>query len=139
MRFTITLITALACGVAADSATVQKRDCPVLVDTALAASVSAMKLALAAMAPANLQQATDAGAACFKQQIGCATAPPPAMREDQMNLIDCSGLVNTALTSAVSALKLGLGPLAPANYQAGVDAGLACFKKTLGCTTPPAK
>lgn len=136
MRFSLTLVAALAsAATASDNAPVQKRDCPVLVDSALAASVTALKLGLSAMpmAPANLQQATDAGAACFKQQIGCGAPAPPMKRMDEADMIDCSGLIDTALNSAVSALKLGLGPIAPANYQQGVDAGLGCFKKTLGC------
>lgn len=128
--FAVAILTA-GLAAAKPSDQVAKRDCPVLVDGALAASVSALKLALGPIAPANLKDATDAGAACFKDKIGCsAVLSPPPTTPGQM---DCSGNIGMALDSAVAALKTGLGTIAPAKYKEGVNAGLACFKETLGC------
>ncbi|TQV94122.1 hypothetical protein V2A60_002816 [Cordyceps javanica] len=129
------LITAVAAGLA--SAAVERRSCPAMVDTALKASVVALQGALGSSAPANLKDATDAGGACFKKAIGCPVtdAPPPAAPAAP---IDCSGMIDTGLKTAVGALKKGLGLFAPPEFQTGVDAGLACFKETLGCTAPAA-
>lgn len=46
----------------------------------------------------------------------------------------CSGLVNGAVDTAVSALKgaFALGG-APANLNSAIDAGVAAFKGELGC------
>lgn len=126
-------VTALAAGFAIATPTeeIVKRDCPLLVDGALAASVTALKVALGPFAPANLKAATDAGAACFKDKIGCAAVvPPPPTTPGE---VDCSKNIGVALDSAVEALKAGLGPIAPASYQEGVDAGRTCFKNALGC------
>ncbi|CEJ82140.1 hypothetical protein VHEMI02225 [[Torrubiella] hemipterigena] len=126
-------VTALTAGFAIATPTeeVVKRDCPALVDPALAASVTALKIALGPFAPANLKDATDAGAACFKDKVGCAAVvPPPPTTPGQL---DCGGTIGVALGSAVAALKTGLGPIAPPSYQEGVDAGLTCFKNALGC------
>lgn len=137
MRFAITIVNALALALGAaafDSSPVQDKDCPAVVDVAIAAAVSTLRVDLKAVVLVNLDVAIDAGVACLKVKIGCADEKkPPAMRDAQMNMIDCSGTIDAALASAVVTLKTNLGPNAPANLQVGVDAGLVCFKKALGC------
>lgn len=145
MKVTFAFVAALAGFAAASPAIVEKRDCPFLVDKALSASVTALKYGLGGLAPTNLKDATDAGAYCFKQTVGCPVAGPlQPPQTDGIPPLDCeTGVIAVALKGAVAALKTGLGPFVPAEFTQGVDAGLGCFKEHLGCATdaedgPPA-
>lgn len=142
MKVSFVFVAALAGLASATPAPQEKRDCPFLVDKALSGSVIALKTGLSGFAPSSLTDATDAGAYCFKKTIGCPVdgdLPPP--NTDDIPPLECeTGFISLALKGAVAALKTGLGPFVPSDYQVGVDAGLVCFKEHLGCApaTPSA-
>ncbi|KAJ2971683.1 hypothetical protein NQ176_g7571 [Zarea fungicola] len=153
MKVSFTLITTLAASLAAaypqfpgfpglpGFPPIPSLDKCTIVDAALAASVTALNGALVGFKNPNLQYATQYGGDCFRANVGCGTkGVGPHATPDE---IDCSGMVDTALTTAVGALNVGLKaisaiPGAP-DYSAGVTAGLACFKTGLGCAAIPPK
>lgn len=71
MKVSIALLTILA-GFAAASPVTDEKPCSSTVTTALNAGVQAVKMAFSlGGAPPDLQNALDAGVACFKEKLGC--------------------------------------------------------------------